>query len=119
MTRIISALAFITFAVGVSACDDNNATMSPSGMSTATFTAALLPSNEVPAVTGSEANGSASATITFNLTKDSAGYVTTATLNATVTATGFPAGTALTASHIHPGATGASGGVFVSLGLTP
>jgi hypothetical protein len=35
-----------------------------------------------------------------------------------VNATGFPAGTALTASHIHPGAAGSNGGVLVSLGLT-
>jgi hypothetical protein len=32
---------------------------------------------------------------------------------------GFPPGTALTASHIHPGDPGVSGGVFVSLGPTP
>jgi hypothetical protein len=36
----------------------------------------------------------------------------------TATVTGFPSGTSLTASHIHAGATGANGGVFVSLGLS-
>jgi hypothetical protein len=38
-------------------------------------------------------------------------------MDATISVTGFPAGTALTASHIHPGATGANGGILVSLGL--
>jgi hypothetical protein len=79
----------------------------------------LLPSSEVPPVTDSEANGSGTATLKFNLTKDSNGYITAATMDVTVTVTGFPAGTALTASHIHPGAAGVNGGVLVSLGLSP
>ena len=91
---------------------------SPSPASTAQFTAALLPASEVPPVTGAEAGGSANATITFNLTKDSAGTVTAATMDVTVSASGFPAGTALTGAHIHPGATGTNGGILISLGLT-
>ena len=91
---------------------------SPSPASPPTFTAALLASSEVPPVTGTEATGSGTATITFNLTKDSAGNITAASMDATVSVTGFPQGTTLTASHIHPGAAGVSGGVFVSLGLT-
>jgi hypothetical protein len=39
-------------------------------------------------------------------------------MDVTVNVTGFPAGTALTQSHIHPGAAGANGGVLVSLGLS-
>jgi hypothetical protein len=117
MKRYISLLTLIALAVGLSACDDNAAT-GPSPASTSTFATVLLPSSEVPPVTGSEANGSGTASLTFNLTKDSAGTVTAATLDVTVNVTGFPAGTALTASHIHPGDPGVSGGVFVSLGLT-
>ena len=90
----------------------------PSPASSSTFSAMLVPSNEVPPVSGSEAAGSGTATLTFNLTRDAAGNVTAATMDATVSVTGFPPGTTLTASHIHPGAVGASGGVFVSLGLT-
>jgi len=90
----------------------------PSAGSSATFTATLLPANEVPAITGAEASGSGTARVTLNLTKDSAGNVSAATLDVTVSATGFPAGTALTASHIHSAAAGANGGIVVSFGLT-
>ena len=39
-------------------------------------------------------------------------------MDATVSVTGFPPGTALTAAHIDPGAAGANGGILVSLGLS-
>jgi len=97
-------------------CGDDNLT-SPSPASSVRLTAALLPSNEVPPVSGSEASGSGTAAVTFNLTKDSNGNVTAATLDVTVSATGFPPGTALTASHIHGAAAGVNGGILVSFGL--
>ena len=91
----------------------------PSPASSSMFSAKLLPSSEVPPVNGTEAGGSGTASLTFNLSRDAAGNITAATMDATVSVAGFPAGTTLTASHIHPGDVGASGGVFVSLGLTP
>ena len=97
----------------------SDAPMSPSSVSSAMFTALLLPSSEVPPVTGSEANGSGTATLKFNLAKDSAGNITAATMDVTVSVSGFPSGTALTASHIHPGAAGVNGGVLVNFGLSP
>jgi len=115
--RYVSLLALISFGVVVSACGDNATTTPSPASSSSVFTATLLPASEVPPITGDEASGSGTATITINLTKDSAGNVTAATMDATVNVSGFPVGTALTASHIHPGATGTSGGVFVSLGL--
>jgi hypothetical protein len=99
-------------------CSGNSLT-EPSAASSPRFTAVLLPSAEVPPITGSEANGSGTATLTFNLAQDSAGNTTAATMDVTVSVTGFPAGTALTASHIHPGAAGVNGGILVSLGLAP
>jgi hypothetical protein len=117
MRRNIGLFALLTLGCLVTACDDNAVT-TPSPASTSTFTATLLPASEVPPVTNSEAGGSATATLTFNLTKDAAGDVTAATLDVTVNATGFPSGTTLTAAHIHPGEAGANGGIFVSLGLT-
>src|SRR5262245_57389217 len=103
--------------VTVGCGDDKNALMTPSPASVARFTATLLTSNEVPPVSGSEANGSGTAALTFNLTKDSSGYVTAATLDVTVSATGFPPGTTLIASHIHGGGAGSNGGVLVNFGL--
>ena len=98
-------------------CGDDTLTSPSPDSSSVRLTAALLPSNEVPPVSGSEASGSGTAALTFNLTKDSNGNVTAATLDVTVTATGFPPGTALTASHIHGGSAGVNGGILVSFGL--
>jgi hypothetical protein len=99
------------------ACGADAPTTPSPASSSVTFTARLLPSSEVPPITGAEANGSGTGTVKFNLTRDSAGYITAATMDATVSVSGFPAGTTLTASHIHPGAPGANGGILVSLGL--
>ncbi len=119
MKRMMYLFALMAVAAAVSACDDAPTTpTTPSSEAPPAYTATLLPSNEVPPVNGSEAGGSATATFAFNLTKDAGGAVTAATLDVTVNATGFPVGTALTASHIHPGAAGVNGGVLVSLGLT-
>ena len=104
-------------ALTVGCGDDNNALMTPSPGSVARYTATLLPSSEVPPVSGSEASGSGTAALTFNLTKDASGNVTAATLDVTVSATGFPPGTTLTASHIHGGTAGTNGGILVSVGL--
>lgn len=118
--KSLSLCGLLVLGVLVSACGSNgNTPMTPSPASAATFTAALLANSEVPPVTGDEASGSGTATLTFNLTKDAAGNITAATMDATVSAQGFPAGTALIASHIHSGAPGSNGGVFVSLGLAP
>jgi hypothetical protein len=107
------------FVVGsvTTGCGDDTLT-SPSPASSVRLTAALLPSNEVPPISGSEASGSGTAALTFNLTKDSSGNITAVSLDVTVSATGFPPGTALTQSHIHGGAAGVNGGILVSFGLS-
>jgi hypothetical protein len=81
------------------------------------FTATLLPSNEVPAVTNADATGSGTVAITMHNTKDAAGNITASTADFTVTLTGFPAGTPLNAAHIHPGAAGVNGSPAWNLAL--
>ncbi len=114
MKRLSVLAAVLALAVGCS-----NSNTSPSQTPTnPTFTADLRPANEVPAVTGVEATGSGQMTITFVVTRDSANNITSAVANFNGTFTGFPAGTALTAAHIHPGATGVNGSPLVNLALT-
>ena len=117
MKRLILPLALLVIGFTVSACKTDNPSGPSSSTSKNTFTAVLLPANEVPAIVGPEAAGSGTATITFNFTKDSAGYVTAATADFQVNVTGFPNGTSLTGAHIHGGAAGTNGGILVSTGL--
>lgn len=81
------------------------------------FTATLLPANEVPAITNADASGSGTVTITMHNTKDASGNITASTADFTFTLQGFPAGTVLTAAHIHPGAAGVNGSPVWNLGL--
>lgn len=113
------ALSFTLLGLGfiVSACGADSPE-SPSTDAVTRLTAVLLPANEVPAIVGAEAGGSGTATVMLKQTLDSSGYATAATFDVTVTAVGFPNGTALTDAHIHTGNPGANGGVLVSLGLT-
>jgi len=110
----ILAIVLTTFAA---ACGSKSPTTPSANSNQVKFTANLLPSNEVPAITNAEASGRGTANITLNLTKDAAGAITAATADFTVDASGFPAGTPITAAHIHPGAAGTNGGVLVSMGL--
>ena len=107
----------VTLGVLVSGCGSSSST-SPTTPTNPTFTAALSPANEVPAVTGAEASGSGTATVTIVTTKDGAGNVTAATATFVVNLSGFPAGTPVNAAHIHGGAAGVNGGVLINSGLT-
>jgi hypothetical protein len=84
---------------------------------TLVYTAALLPANEVPAAVGPETSGSGSATMTFHLTRDSNNNITVANVDFVATFSGFPAGTILTAAHIHPGVAGVAGPVVISTNI--
>lgn len=81
------------------------------------FTATLLPSNVVPAITNADASGRGTVTITLNLTRDAAGTITAATADFTMDLNSFPAGTSVTTALIHPGAAGANGGGLIAMGL--
>jgi hypothetical protein len=111
LSIIVAALA--VFAAG---CSKNNPTTPAVDDTHVQFKATLLPANEVAPniVTGPEAAASGVATIDFTLVRDSAGAITSGTVNFRVDVTGFPATTAITLSHIHTGAAGVSGGVLVN-----
>lgn len=107
MKRVFLAVVLASIAVG---CDDSTsapATVNP------TFTAQLSPANETSAILGGEQTSSGTVTITFVTTKDAAGNVTSAVATAVVTMQGFPAGSTITNSHIHTGASGVAGAVLV------
>jgi CHRD domain-containing protein len=84
-----------------------------------TFSAELKTSNENPPIQGAEATGSGNATVTFDLTRNSAGNVTAASATFVVNLSGFPPGTPIRIAHIHTGGSGVNGAIVVDTGLTP
>ena len=113
MKRLLILGAAFVFVTGCG----SKSTTAPSNANQVKFVATLLPANEVPAITNAEASGNGLATITFNLTRDSAGAITAANADFLVTLNSFPANTPVTAAHIHPGAAGVNGSPLVNLGI--
>ena len=103
----------VTLAVLSTSCSKDNP-VAPANDNLVQFKATLLPANEVPPITNAESVGSGSANVDFFLTRDSAGAIASGLVNFRVDVTGYPATTAITASHIHPGAAGVNGSVLVS-----
>jgi len=114
MTR--STLVPIALALFAAACGSSTPT-TPTTPTKPTFTADLRTANENPPITGAEAGGSGTATITFDITRDGANNITAATATFVVNLTGFPAGTPINIAHIHQAATGVNGSVVVSTSL--
>lgn len=108
------AAAVALFAAGCSGSSSAPSTASPTKP---TFTSSLSPANEVPPITNAESTASGNATITFDVTRDSANNITASTATFVVNMSGFPAGSAVNIAHIHPGASGTTGGVLVSTTL--
>jgi hypothetical protein len=109
------SIIFAALAVFAAGCSKNNPTAPAVDDTHVQFKATLLPANETPsAITGPEAAGSGAATIDFTLVRDSTGAITSGTVNFRVDVTGFPATTAITAAHIHTGASGVGGAVLVT-----
>jgi len=85
-----------------------------------TFTATLLPSNEVPAVTNMDSSATGTATVTLTITTDATGTINAATARFDVSVMGFPAVTTmLILAHVHQGVAGANGPVLIDSGLSP
>lgn len=95
------------------ACGSKSPTTPTTQPNTIVFTAALSAANENPPITNADQNARGTATITFNLTRDSAGTITAATVNFVYNVTGFPAGTVLRATHVHEGGPAVNGGVKI------
>lgn len=114
----LSILA-VGLAVLAAACGGSTTSSSTTSTIRIVFTADLRPSNEVPPIIGPEASGSGTATITFDVTRDSSGNVTSSSITFAVTLQGFPAGTPANVAHIHPGAAGTNGPVLISTTLAP
>lgn len=109
------AMLALVLAFGIS-CKDSPTSPS-ANPNVARFTAILLPSNEVPAVTNADASASGTMQMTMTLTRDAANTITGATYDFTVHLTGFPANTTLTGAHIHNGPALTNTGVVVGLPL--
>jgi hypothetical protein len=109
---LMSAVA----AFGAAACDDDNP-VDPSNQPVI-FTAQLSAANEVPPVSNAESNARGTGVLTFNLTRDAAGTITSGTVTWEVTLTGFPAGSRANLMHIHNAGVGVNAGILVNSGLT-
>ncbi len=83
-----------------------------------TFIAALSPTSEVPPVTGPEAAGSGTATITLRVDRDG-NDIDSASADFQIALGNFPAGMSLTGAHVHRGPAGENGDIVVNTGLTP
>jgi hypothetical protein len=112
----IFALALV---LGAPACDDDSPT-GPSNSGAIVFTAELRASNEVPPITNAESNGQGTATITFSVPRDGSGNVTgDGTWNVQAVISGLTNDSFIRLAHIHTGAAGVGGPVFVDTRLTP
>ena len=116
MKRLITLGAVILLAAG---CGSKSPAAPSANPTQVKFTAALLPSNEVPPITNAEASGNGLATITLNLTRDAGGAITAANADFLITMNGFPSTTTVNAAHIHPAPAGQNGSALISLGITP
>jgi hypothetical protein len=112
MIRLAAIALVLTFGIS---CEDSPT--SPSDPNVARFSAVLLPSNEVPAITNADAAASGTMQLTMTVTRDASNAITGATYDFTVNLTGFPPGTTLTGAHIHNAPAGTNSGVVVNLNL--
>ena len=119
MRRSIIGAMVVAAALSVSMCGGDDNPTGPSNSGPLVFTAALSGANEVPAITGNEANGRGNATVTINVPRDASGNPTGGgTANFSAQITGLPGGTNIILGHIHEAVAGVNGTVRVNTDLS-
>jgi hypothetical protein len=109
----------VACALAASMCGGDDNPTGPSNTGPIVFTAALSGANEVPPITGNEANGRGNATLTMNVPRDSSGNPTGGgSFNFSAQITGLPGGTNIILGHIHEAASGVNGPVRVNTDLS-
>jgi hypothetical protein len=114
MKRILRGAA-LTLTILAAGCDDNPA--SPSTTAATVLRATIAAASAVPAVTGAEAAGTGTVTLTLNATKDANGLITGGTIDYAINLNGYPAGTVITAANIRVGGAAANGVIVQDTGL--
>lgn len=111
-------LGFLVLAACVmtAGCDDD-----PTGPTNLplVFTANMRATNETSAVTGPESAGTGAATVTINVTRDSANNITGGTVDMNFQVLNLPTTTNIILAHIHVGPAAVAGPVVVDTGLRP
>ena len=100
----------IAAGLALAGCDNKAAPVQNSPNTVATFTATLLPSNEVPAIGNAENTGSGTVTVTVNITRDTSNAITAAVATFQVSVKNFPSTTNFTIAHIHEGTSSVGSG---------
>ena len=119
MRRSIIGAMVLAAALTASMCGGSDNPTGPSNTGPIVFTAALSGTNEVPPITGAEANGRGNATVTMNVPRDSSGNPTAGgTVNFSAQISGLPGGTPIILGHIHENPAGVNGTVRVNTGLS-
>ena len=119
MKRLILGAMVLGTTVAVSMCGGSDNPTGPSNTGPIVFTATLSGNNEVPAITGAEAGGQGTATVTMNVPRDASGNPTGGgTVNFSAQLSSLPAGTPIILGHIHEAPAGVNGGVQVNTGLS-
>ncbi|HEV3063075.1 MAG TPA: CHRD domain-containing protein [Vicinamibacterales bacterium] len=110
----IVTVALSLIAVGCS----SSSPATPTSPTKPTFTATLMPANEVPPVSNAESSGSGNVTITFDITRDAQNNITAGTATFVVNLNGYPAGTPVNIAHIHQAPAGTNGSIIFNTQLS-
>ena len=117
MKRLTIGAMVLAAGFAAAKCGSNNNPAGPSNTGPIVFTVQLSAANEVPAVSNTESTARGTATITLNVGRDAGtGAVNGGgTVDWSFQLNSFPNGSTATQAHIHPGAPGVNGGVFLGV----